>query len=76
MHSKRKNCRIRGREGKMHGASGDLQISPLNWRVGFIWEFWINDICRNQIHKGQTRNLKLHKKVMGNHLCILGSGVT
>ena len=50
-------------------------ISP-KWRVEFIWGIRMRDVCRGQIPKGQAEDLRLHMKVMGSHLSILGSRVT
>lgn len=75
MHSKRKNSRINIREGRVHGASEELQVSPLNWTVGFIWGFRMRDLRRGQIPKGQAKDLRLHMEVMGSHLSIFGSRV-
>lgn len=68
MESK-KNSGIRGREGRVLDTSGELQIispeSKSGMQTGDIW--W------GYFPKGQARNLRLHPKVMGSHLNILGS---
>lgn len=77
MNPKRKSSRISGREGSVRRASGGLLVSPLAGGWGsFIWGIRMRDMCRGQIPKGQAEDLRLHMKVMGSHLSILGSRVT